>query len=158
MGVGGAGGYLDALSSQVLDSINADAGLDGGFVAFVGVALGDGGALGAEAVVISDVAEVALACDSVVGLIGSALSAGSKDPEVPIIAVTLTIFKISVDSTVLVVGASSIDDLISGIADAAARLVVRVGVEGTEKGRDALSVVEGKSVVALALSVDVGLV
>jgi len=158
VGVGGAGRHLDALSSQVLGAGDADAGLEGSIVAFVGVALGDGGAEDAESVDVPDVADVALTGNPVEGLVGTALSAGSEDPEVPIIAVALSVLEVAVDSTILVVGALAADDLIAIIADAAAGFMVRVSVEGAEERGDALSVPEGESVVALALSVDVGLV
>lgn len=158
VGVDGAGGNTHALASQVLGSVNADAGLDGGIVAFVSVAFGGGSADDAETVAVSHVAKVAFAGNTIEGLVGAALSAGAKDPEVSVIAVALSVLEVAVDTAVLVVRAAAVDDLVAVVADAAASIFVGVGVEGTKERSHALSVVEGLSVVANAPSIDIGLV
>jgi hypothetical protein len=72
--------------------------------------------------------------------------------------VALSVSDIAVESAVLVAAALSVDDRVTVVADAASRSLVGVGVKRAETRLNALSVVEGKSVVALALAVDVGLV
>lgn len=69
MGIGGTGGYFDALSSEVLGAIDADAGLDGRVVSFIGITFRDSCALSAQPVVVSDIAQVALTGHAVVSLI-----------------------------------------------------------------------------------------
>lgn len=158
VGVGWASGDPDTLSSQELGSINADAGLEGSVVAFVLVAVGSGSAEGADSVDVPDVSEVAFAGDTVECLIGSALSASTKDPEVSFVAVAFSVSEVAVDTTVLVAAAAAVDDGESRVADTAARFSIGAGVGRAEDGADAFTVVEGEAVVALASSVDVGLV
>jgi hypothetical protein len=104
-----AGGDGLARSSEEDGSINADTGLQLCFISFVVVAVGCEVGLDAISIDISVVTDIALADDAIVCLIGSAGLAGSKDPEISIIAVALTEFEVSVDAAVLIVAATSID-------------------------------------------------
>jgi len=107
---------------------------------------------------ICSIAEIAFTRNSIEALVGSAWSAGTVDPKVSRVAVALTVLKIAVDPTILVAGACSANNRITSIASAAVRIDVQVAVEGADDGDDALSIVEGNTVVALAFAVDVGLV
>ena len=156
VGVGGALRNLLASSSDVLGTLNADAGLESIVVPFVVVAVGSEVALDAVSVDVSAVAEPALAGNTVVGLVGAAPSAGSENPEVVVVAVALSVLEVSVDPAVLVAGAASVDDSVPGVANAAVGTFVPVTVERTNLGRSALSVDDGLAVLADALSVDVG--
>lgn len=156
VGVGGALRNLLASSSDVLGTLNADAGLESIVVPFVVVAVGSEVALDAVSVNVSAVAEPALAGNTVVGLVGAAPSAGSENPEVVVVAVALSVLEVSVDPAVLVAGAASVDDSVPGVANAAVGTFVPVTVERTNLGRSALSVDDGLAVLADALSVDVG--
>lgn len=64
-------------SSEVLGAIDADAGLEFGIISFVVVAVGDEVRLDTVSIDVSDVADKALADNTVVGLVGSAGLAGS---------------------------------------------------------------------------------
>jgi len=139
-----------------LRSSDTDAGLDGGIISFIFVAFGDDVALDTIAVIISVVAEIALTGNSVEGFVGSTSSAGAQDPEIAIIAVTLTVLKITIDSTVLIAAAFSIDDSVTSITDTALSSLVPVGVEGTLFRVDAFAVIDGHAVGTHASSVDVG--
>lgn len=75
--VGGAGGDRDAFASQVLSSSHANTGFKSGVIAFILVAVRSSSADDAVSIDIPDVSEVALAGDTVEGLIGSALSAST---------------------------------------------------------------------------------
>lgn len=141
-----------------MGSIDADAGLELGIVPLVVVAVGDEVGLDAVAVDVSDVADKALADDTVVGLVGSAGLAGAEDPEVAIIAVALSVLEISVNSAVLIIAALSVDDGEASVAGAESAVDVEVAVDWAGVVVDALSVDQLGAVVALALSVAVGLV
>lgn len=141
-----------------MGAINADTGLDGGIISFVVVAVGHEVGLHTVSVDVSDVPDEALADYTVVCLVGSAGLAGSKDPEVALIAVALSVLEISVDSAVLVVAALAVDDSEASVADAALGVDIVVAVEWAWVAVDAFSVDKFGSVVALALSVAVGLI
>jgi len=141
-----------------LGTIDADTGLKRGIISFVVVAVGDEVRLDAVSVDVSDVANEALTDNTVVGLVGSAGLARSEDPEVTLIAVALSVLEISVDSAVLVVTALAVDDSEASVAGAASTVDIVVAVDWAGVAVDALSVDQLGSVVALALSVAVGLV
>ena len=104
-----AGGDGLARSSEEDGSINADTGLQLCFISFVVVAVRCEVGFDAISIDISVVADIALADDAIVCLMGSAGLAGSKYPKISFIAVALTEFEVSVDATVLIVAAPSID-------------------------------------------------
>lgn len=158
VGILRAGGDGLARSSEVLGAIDADTGLESGIISFVVVAVGDEVGLDTVSIDVSDVADKALADNTVVGLVGSAGLAGSEDPEVSLIAVALSVLEISVDSAVLVVTALAVDHSEASVAGAASTVDIVVAVDWAVVVVDALSVDQLGSVVALALSVAVGLV
>lgn len=129
-----------------------------GIVSFIVVAVGDEVGLDAVSVDISDVADKALADDTVVGLVSSTRLARSKDPEISFIAVALSVLEISIDSAVLIVTALSINDGKTSIAGAASTVDIKITVDWARVAIDALSVDQLGSVVAMALSIAVGLV
>jgi hypothetical protein len=108
------------------------------------------------AVDISLVSEHALAADSIVALVVPASSAGIKDPVVSVVAVALSVHEVSIESAVLVAAASSVDDSISCITDAAFGSFIVVGVEGAFNDRLAFTINDGVAVGAHALTIDVG--
>ena len=142
-------------SSDKLSSINTDTSLDGGIISFIFVALRNNVALDAVSIVVSVIAKVAFTSDSIEGFISSTSSASVQDPEVSIIAVALTVLKVTVDSTVLVAAAFSIDDSVSSIADAALSSLVPVSVKRTFLRIFAFSVVDGHTVGADTFSIDI---
>lgn len=156
VGMGGAGGDLDTVSSDVLGTIDTDTGLEGSIVSFVVVAVGLEVALLADTVVISVVADIALAGHSVEGLIGAAWSAGTQDPEKAIVAVALSVLEVAIEATVLVAAALSVDDSVASVADTALSLDVIAAEQRTDDAGGTLSVDDGQSVLTDALAVDVG--
>lgn len=77
-------------------------------------------------VVVSVVSKVAFAGDSVEGFMFSTSSAGTQDPEVSIFTIALSVFQISVFTTILIVATSSVDDSEARVADAALSFLVPV--------------------------------
>lgn len=120
--------------------LNADAGLQGIVVSFVVVAVGSEVADYTVSIVVSVIAQQALTRNSIVGLIGTTWSAGTQNPKVAIIAITLSVFEIAIDTTVLVAGAFTIDHSVSSITKAAVRIFFIVTVKRTHLNRFALSV------------------
>ena len=72
------------------------------------------------------------------------------------IAVALSVLEISIDTAILVAGASSIDDSVARVADAAVSLGVPAAVKRAHLGGSAFSIDGGLAIVADALTVDVG--
>ena len=99
------------------------------------------------------VSDVAFAGNTIEGFIGATFPAGSQDPEIVIIAITLTVFKVAIDTAVLVTAASSVDDSETRITDTTLSPLIVVGVEGTNVDYSAFSVDYGGSVIANTLAV-----
>ena len=158
VGVGRASGKSDALSSDVLGSWDADAGLEGRVVPLILIAdrleVGDS----AVSVHISSVADIAFAWDSIETLVGSTRSASTVDPEKARVTVALTILKVTIHTAILIAGALSTDNWESSIADAAVCWSVKMTIERADVGGYTSVVVKSNSIVALAFAVDVGLV
>ena len=72
------------------------------------------------------------------------------------IAVALSVLEISIDTAILVAGASSIDDSVARVADAAVSLGVPAAVKRAHLGGSAFSIDGGLTIVADTLAVDVG--
>lgn len=138
-----------------MSSINTNAGLQDGIISFVFIALGDHVGLDADTVGVSTVSEIAFTGDSVEGFVDTAGSAGIENPEISFLAVALAVLEISVDSTVLVARALSIDDSVSSVTDTAFSIFIPVTVERADLGDSAFSFVDGHSIIADAFSVDV---
>ena len=102
------------------------------------------------------VAYIALTCHSVKALVGSAHPASSQDPEVSVVAVALSVFQVSVDSTILVAAALSVDHSVARSADTALSFLVIKSVKGTGMDDPALSIIDWHSVFTNTFTVLVG--
>jgi hypothetical protein len=109
VGVGRAGGDGDTLSSDVLGTGDANTGLEVGIINFVLIAVRLEVRNNTVSVNVRRVTEVAFTSNTVVALVGSTGLALSIDKEESWVAITLTVFLISILSTVLIGGAGSID-------------------------------------------------
>ena len=102
------------------------------------------------------ISEITFTSDTVETFIWSTSSASIQDPEVSIIAVALTVLKISVDSTILITAAFSIDDSVSGVTDTAFGSLVPMRVKRTVFRIFTFSFINRHTVGAHALSIDIG--
>jgi len=108
--VGWAGWDDLAFSSEEGSSLNTDAGFGLAVVSLIIIAVGNKVRFTAHSINIAGVSDKALAHDTIEGLVSTAWSAGSEDPEVSFLAIALTISKIAILSAVLIVRALSIDN------------------------------------------------
>jgi hypothetical protein len=121
--------------------LDADAGLKRCIVSFICVAVGDKVRFYTVSVNISIVSNKALTYNTIVCLIGSAGLARSKNPEISIIAITLTILKITIDSTILIITALSVDNRKSSITDTASTVEIDMTIERAKIQSDTFTLV-----------------
>ena len=147
------------LSSDILSAVNADTSFQCLVISFVAETVGFEVRKNAMSIIVSMISEVAFTCNSVEGFILSTSSAGVQNPEIFIFAVALSVSEVSVFTTVLIVTAFAIDHSETGVTDTTFSFFIPISVHGTHVRRSAFSFrVEGKTVLALASSIDVVLV
>jgi hypothetical protein len=98
------------MSSEESSSLNTNASLNFTVVSLVIITVGVEVRFDANSIDVTDISNKAFTDNTVEGFIGTTRSASSKNPEVSFLAVALTISKITVFSTIEIVGANSIDD------------------------------------------------
>jgi hypothetical protein len=139
-GIGGTDGNSDALSTDVLSTGHTDTSIKRGIISLILIAGRLEVGLNTVSVDVLSVTQKALTNNSVEGLIGSALLTVVLDPEVSSITVALSVLLVGILTTIDVVVTLSIDDGVSGVAQAAVDGLVEGGVERAELNSSAGSV------------------
>jgi hypothetical protein len=156
VGISRAGGNLLTSSSDVLSTLDTDTGLQGGIISLVVVAVGLEVADDTVSIGISGITEPAFTGDSIEGFIGSTSSTGTKNPVVILVAITLSVLEVTIDTTILVTGASTVDYSVSRVANATVSFLVPTAVERTHYGGFTLTVDCRLTIRADTLSIHVG--
>ena len=100
--VGRAGGDLNALTVQELSALDADTSLKSSIITLVFVTVGSEAALDALTVDVANVADQALADNTIIGFVGITRLAAAQNPEVSRVALAVTVSKGGVNAAVLV--------------------------------------------------------
>lgn len=138
--------------------MNTDASLKSSIKSLIFVTVGCKVRLDAVSIAVTVVSDEAFTNNTVESLIGSARLARSKNPEETFIAIALTVFEVAVQTTVLVAAALPIEDRETCIADTATAFNIEVAVEGADIGDNTFALVKSGSIVALAHTINIGLI